>query len=407
MASSHKNIPDQAFDALVTAEARQLAAIPRPDVQAALGEFREKRINLANPPVASHPVEDRAILRQVPPRFWPAVAAAAVILVAALAIVSQLPSLKVRPLSNNASTDNTPPAVNTPPAAGWTTVTATAPGRTETLPDGSSIQLASQSSISYPANFNADRQIRLSGDAAFNVTHNPSNPFRVQTKDITITVLGTSFSITTITGQTNVAVREGLIEVSRNQHRIRVAAHEALTIPHDTGSWQKTGDTTIKPVPPGPAVPSTSVQPATPAHSAALQATSPKDTLDPSSPAKPSSSARPARAITVDEEQDSHFNAMRAILADLVSEHCVSDRESITSATLTPEALIVNDVVQPNYLFEKFKAKYLDNSGNGYFYGSVHITGRGYFFNKSELDAPPRHREPKTRYDSLKQLHPN
>jgi|GEM_PF-1934542 len=395
MASSHKNIPDQAFDALVTAEARQLAAIPRPDVQAALGEFREKRINLANPPVASHPVEDRAILRQVPPRFWPAVAAAAVILVAALAIVYHLPSRKVRPLSNSASTGNTSPVVNTPPAANWSTVTATVPGRTETLPDGSSIQLAFQSSISFPANFNADRQIRLSGDAAFKVTHNPSNPFRVQTKDITITVLGTSFSVTTITGQTKVAVKEGLIEVSRNQHRIRVSAHEALNIPHDTGSWQKFGDTTIAPAPARSATPGTSAQLTTPRISSL------KDTL------KPSFTTQSAKRITYDDELNSRLNAMRSILADLVSEHCVANQESIVSATLTPEALIVNDVVQPNYLFEKFKAKYLDNSGNGYFYGSVHITGRGYFFNKSDLDAPPRHREPKARYDSLKQLHAN
>jgi len=395
MASSHKDIPDQAFDALVTAEARQLAAIPRPDVQAALGEFREKRSNLANPPVASHPVEDRAILRQVPPRFWPAVAAATVILVAALAIVSQLPSRKVRPLSNSASTGNTSPVVNTPPAANWSTVTATVPGRTETLPDGSSIQLAFQSSISFPANFNADRQIRLSGDAAFKVTHNPSNPFRVQTKDITITVLGTSFSVTTITGQTKVAVKEGLIEVSRNQHRIRVSAHEALNIPHDTGSWQKLGDTTIAPAPARSATSGTSAQPTT------SKVSTLKDTL------KPSFTTQSAKSITYDYELNSRLNAMRSILTDLVSEHCVANQESIVSATLTPEALIVNDVVQPNYLFEKFKAKYLDNSGNGYFYGSVHITGRGYFFNKSDLDSPPRHREPKARYDSLKQLHAN
>jgi len=366
MASSHKDLPDQAFDALVTAEARRLADTSRPDVQAALREFRERR---NNPPARIVPIR----------RFWPAVAAASIVVVAAIVVVT----------------------VNTSPATGWLTVSATAPGHTETLPDGSAIQLASQSSISYPANFPSDREVRPSGDASFIVTHNPANPFRVQTKDLTITVLGTSFSITTIPGQTKVAVKEGLIEVTRNQHRIRVAAHEALAIPQDTGSWQKFGDTTIKPAPASPAGPGASVQPSTP-HVSPL-----KDTLKPSTSVKPSSSAQPAKAITDDEEINSHFTAMRSILADLVADHCVPDRDHIISATLTPEALIVNDIVQPNSLFEKFKAKYLDNSGNGYFYGSVHITGRGYFFDKTELDNPPRRREPKTRYDSLLSPHPN
>lgn len=368
MASLHNHIPDQAFDALVTAEARRLADTPRPDVQAALREFREKRISLANPPATKDPAHVRPNPLRITRRFWPAVAAAAIIGIAAVGVVTQYPARQVHPL-NNTSSNNSFSAT----ATSWLTITATKPGHTATLPDGSTVQLASQSSISYPANFTTDRQTRLSGDASFAVTHNPANPFRVQTKDLTITVLGTSFSITTIPGQTNIAVKEGLIEVTRNQHHIRIAAHEALTIPHDTGTWQKFGDTTIK-----------------------------------SSPAaKPPSAAQPAKFISDDDEANSRINAMRSILTELVSAHCVPDQESIVSATLTPEALIVNDIVQPNYLFEKFKAKYLDNSGNGYFYGSVHITGRGYFFNKADLDAPPhRPRDPKARYDSLAKPHP-
>jgi hypothetical protein len=356
MASSNKNLSDPEltaqFDARIAAEAKALAATGRPDVDDALRAFREKR--------PGH------VLNMRQRRWWPATAAAAIILIGVATFIITHPSTKTG-------------------QAKWLITDAGATGRIQTLPDGSSVRLSPQASMSYPAKFLTDRQVRLSGDAFFTVAHDAANPFRVQAKDITITVLGTSFSIVARAGQTEVAVAEGLVEVARKQQRIRLARREKLLVPSDTGAWQKLTDTVITPA---------SVQP--------------KSILRPVVP-KPSLSALPLKKSidTLKDDNTVRLNIMRSILDDLVKEHCAPDLESIGSATLDQSGLFVNGVRQPEYLLEKFKEKYLNASGNGYYYGHVQITGRGYFFDKNDLDAPPQRPRPaKFRADSIIKPHP-
>ena len=65
-----------------------------------------------------------------------------------------------------------------------------------TLPDGTSVTLNSNSSISYPEKFNDSvRYVNLSGEAYFDVQHNPNKPFIVDVNGIDIRVLGTSFNV--------------------------------------------------------------------------------------------------------------------------------------------------------------------------------------------------------------------
>jgi transmembrane sensor len=66
-----------------------------------------------------------------------------------------------------------------------------------TLPDGTTVELASNSRISYANNFNSNetRDVYLLGEAFFNVTKNPGRPFRVFANEIVAKVLGTSFRI--------------------------------------------------------------------------------------------------------------------------------------------------------------------------------------------------------------------
>lgn len=86
------------------------------------------------------------------------------------------------------------------------------------LPDGSSIELAPQSRISYANNFDSTgtRDVYLSGEAFFSVAKAPNRPFRVFANDIVTKVLGTSFSVRSFEADTTiqVIVRTGKVSVS-------------------------------------------------------------------------------------------------------------------------------------------------------------------------------------------------
>lgn len=65
-----------------------------------------------------------------------------------------------------------------------------------TLSDGTKVWLNAASSISYPIRFTGDeRKVEISGEAYFEVTQNEAQPFVVQSKEQTLTVLGTAFNI--------------------------------------------------------------------------------------------------------------------------------------------------------------------------------------------------------------------
>ncbi len=65
-----------------------------------------------------------------------------------------------------------------------------------TLPDGTLVQLNAGSSLIYPTTFKTkNRSIFLSGEAIFKVTKNPHKPFIVQTKNISVQALGTTFNV--------------------------------------------------------------------------------------------------------------------------------------------------------------------------------------------------------------------
>lgn len=64
------------------------------------------------------------------------------------------------------------------------------------LPDGTSVQLNSGSTFSYPTRFEGmERLVKLKGEGYFEVSHNPAKPFKVQSGGQTLTVLGTHFNI--------------------------------------------------------------------------------------------------------------------------------------------------------------------------------------------------------------------
>lgn len=83
------------------------------------------------------------------------------------------------------------------------------------LEDGSVIVLNSNSSITYPEEFETTRNIELVGQAYFKVFRDVKRPFIVQTHDVKVRVLGTSFDINSYNHHdTKVSVITGKVEVT-------------------------------------------------------------------------------------------------------------------------------------------------------------------------------------------------
>jgi transmembrane sensor len=65
-----------------------------------------------------------------------------------------------------------------------------------TLPDGSQVILRKGATLSYPEVFSSNiREVTLTGEAWFEVQHDKTHPFRIQTNRATLEVLGTSFTV--------------------------------------------------------------------------------------------------------------------------------------------------------------------------------------------------------------------
>jgi transmembrane sensor len=91
------------------------------------------------------------------------------------------------------------------------------PRKTVVLPDGSVVTLRSNSHITLANNFNgASRELVLSGEAFFDVTHNEQRPFIVHTDKVNIEVLGTVFNVSAYPGNahTETSLFRGKVAVS-------------------------------------------------------------------------------------------------------------------------------------------------------------------------------------------------
>ena len=63
------------------------------------------------------------------------------------------------------------------------------------LPDGTEGMLNSGSTLNYSMPFEKERNVTLTGEAWFDVTHDTEHPFRVSAGNLDLTVLGTSFNV--------------------------------------------------------------------------------------------------------------------------------------------------------------------------------------------------------------------
>jgi len=117
-------------------------------------------------------------------------------------------------------------------------ITAQKGSRTRSiLPDGSTVWVNAGSSISYEGDFTGRlREVKLEGEAYFDVVKNPGKPFIVHTGGISIRVLGTSFNVKSYASDKTVETTliHGLVQVTREsdpkQKPIFLHPNEKLTL---------------------------------------------------------------------------------------------------------------------------------------------------------------------------------
>jgi RNA polymerase sigma factor (sigma-70 family) len=100
------------------------------------------------------------------------------------------------------------------------------------MPDGSEILLKNGSSVSYSSHFQEERTLTLHGEAYFDVSPDPARRFSVQLGGVTVTALGTGFSIRANDNEDSitVAVLHGRVLVHTGPSELmQLASNEKIT----------------------------------------------------------------------------------------------------------------------------------------------------------------------------------
>lgn len=108
------------------------------------------------------------------------------------------------------------------------------------LEDGSSVWLNKNSSIELANDFNdIERNLKLKGEAFFDIERNPDKPFKIQTGLIDVTVLGTSFNVKEKNNEITVNVVSGKVEVASPENSVELIKDEKAIFKKDIKSLQK------------------------------------------------------------------------------------------------------------------------------------------------------------------------
>jgi len=114
---------------------------------------------------------------------------------------------------------------------------------TEILADGTEITLNRNSTLTFPKEFKEnERRVELEGDAFFNVARNPKKPFIIQSGEISVEVLGTSFYV-------NAKPDDSTIEVTVETGKVAVYSvveNKIELIAGDMGTFNKQNKTLSK-----------------------------------------------------------------------------------------------------------------------------------------------------------------
>lgn len=114
------------------------------------------------------------------------------------------------------------------------------------LPDGTKVRLNSESYIEYRQSFTDERQVKLVGEAFFEVVRDTLRPFVVNSGGVMVRVLGTSFnvqafpfdesmSVAVVTGKVLVEKKGSIQDVQQDV----LLPREMVQIDHKTGQFRK------------------------------------------------------------------------------------------------------------------------------------------------------------------------
>jgi len=106
------------------------------------------------------------------------------------------------------------------------------------LSDGSKVWLNSNSSLTYPETFSkSERNVQLVGEAYFEVSHDSLHPFKVQTQNVQVKVLGTSFNVRAYSSEKNTETTliEGKVIIQNKQ-----GSNLAILAPGQMAEYDKT-----------------------------------------------------------------------------------------------------------------------------------------------------------------------
>ena len=131
---------------------------------------------------------------------------------------------------------------NIQPEIALNTIKVPAGQRVEvTLSDGTHIWLNARSEFSYPASFNENtREVRLKGEAFFDVAKDRNKKFIVNTSRCEVEVLGTQFNVEAYDDRESVKTTlvEGSVDVQAGGEKVRLIPHEQLQYHKNTAEME-------------------------------------------------------------------------------------------------------------------------------------------------------------------------
>jgi ferric-dicitrate binding protein FerR (iron transport regulator) len=111
------------------------------------------------------------------------------------------------------------------------------------LSDGTKVWLNAGSKMAFPARFSGSkREVFLEGEACFDVTHDKSNPFFVNTREVIIRVLGTKFNVSDYEADKEITtvLLEGSVSLRENKG-INFFGEEVILKRHQRALFSKAG----------------------------------------------------------------------------------------------------------------------------------------------------------------------
>lgn len=113
---------------------------------------------------------------------------------------------------------------------------------TITLTDGTLVRLNAGSTLTYPETFPTDeREVRLIGEAYFEVAPNAAAPFLIRTEDVDVQVIGTKFTVKAYKESelVKVAVVEGKVAVQPTRQENATEGEEVLLTKNEMATVEK------------------------------------------------------------------------------------------------------------------------------------------------------------------------